>query len=46
MFVYSVKTSKAKIAALLIAVGAIVIALFMVVSRGKQPAAANESAVI
>lgn len=45
MFVYSVKTSKAKIAALLIAVGAIVIALFMVVSRGKQPAAADESAV-
>ena len=45
MFVYSVKTSKAKIAALLIAVGAIVIALFLVVSRGKQPAAANESAV-
>lgn len=45
MFVYSVKTSKAKIAALLIAVGAIVIALFMVISKGKQPAIADDSAV-
>lgn len=45
MFVYSVKTSKAKIAALLIAVAAIVIALVMVIGKGKQPAATDDSVI-
>ncbi len=45
MFVYSVKTSKAKIATLLIAVAAISVALFMVIGRGKQPAATDDSVI-
>ena len=45
MFVYSVKTSKAKVAALLIALGAIILAIAMIMSRSKEPAAVNESAV-
>lgn len=44
MFVYSVKTSKAKIAALLIGVCAVIIALFLVIGRGKRPVA-DDSAV-
>ncbi len=44
MFVYSVKTSKAKIAALLIGVCGVIIALFMIVGKGKQPVA-DDSAV-
>lgn len=44
MFVYSVKTSKAKIAALVIAIIAIVIAIAMIMTGEKEPAA-NDSAV-
>lgn len=44
MFVFSVKTSKTKIAALVIAIIALAAALFMVIGRGKQPAA-NDSAI-
>ena len=39
MFVYSVKTSKAKIVSLLIAVVAIVVALFSVIGKGNKPVA-------
>lgn len=45
MFVYSVKTSKAKIAALVIAIVAVVIAIAMIMTGEKEPAAANDSAV-
>lgn len=45
MFVYSVKTSKAKMAALLIALAAAVIALVMIIGRGDKPAATDDSAV-
>lgn len=45
MFVYSVKTSKAKMAALLLALAAAVIALVMVIGRGEKPAATDDSAV-
>ncbi|MBO5229922.1 MAG: DUF4830 domain-containing protein [Clostridia bacterium] len=45
MFVYSVKTSKAKMAALLVALAAAVIALIMVIGRGEKPAATDDSAV-
>ncbi len=45
MFVYSVKTSKAKMAALLLAIAAAVIALVMVIGKGEKPAAADDSAV-
>lgn len=45
MFVYSVKTSKAKILSLVIALAAIVIAVFMVMSRGKEPVATDDSAI-
>lgn len=44
MFVFSVKTSKTKIAALVIAIIALSAALFMVVGKGKQPAA-NDSVI-
>ena len=44
MFVYSVKTSKAKIAALILALAAIIIAIAMVMGKGKEPAA-NDSAI-
>lgn len=44
MFVYSVKTSKAKIAALAIAIIAIVAAIVMIMTGEKEPAA-NDSAV-
>lgn len=44
MFVYSVKTSKAKIAALIFALAAIIIAIAMVMGKGKEPAA-NDSAI-
>lgn len=44
MFVYSVKTSKAKIAALLIGVCGVIIALFLVIGRGNKPVA-DDSAV-
>ncbi len=44
MFVYSVKTSKAKIGALLLAIGAVVIAVAMTLTGGKTPAA-NEGTV-
>lgn len=45
MFVYSVKTSKAKMAALLVALAAAVIALIMVIGRGEKPAATDDLAV-
>lgn len=45
MFVYSVKTSKAKMAALLVALAAAVIALVMIIGRGEKPAATDDSAV-
>ncbi|MBQ3045332.1 MAG: DUF4830 domain-containing protein [Clostridia bacterium] len=44
MFVYSVKTSKSKIAAFAIAIVAVVIAIAMILTDGKEPAA-NDSAV-
>ncbi|MBE6772141.1 MAG: DUF4830 domain-containing protein [Ruminococcaceae bacterium] len=44
MFVYSVKTSKAKIAALIIAIVAVIIAIAMIMTGEKEPAA-NDSAV-
>lgn len=44
MFVYSVKTSKSKIAALVIAIIAVVIAIAVLMSGEKEPAA-NDSAV-
>ena len=44
MFVFSVKTSKTKIAALVIAIIALSAALFMVIGKGKQPAA-NDSVI-
>lgn len=44
MFVYSVKTSKAKIAALIIALAAVIIAIAMIMTGEKTPAA-NDSAV-
>lgn len=44
MFVYSVKTSKAKIAALLLGVCGVIIALFLVIGRGNKPVA-DDSAV-
>ena len=44
MFVYSVKTSKAKIGALLLAIGAVVIAVAMTLTGSKTPAA-NDGAV-
>lgn len=44
MFVFSVKTSKTKIAALVIAIIALAAALFMVIGKGEQPAA-NDSAI-
>ena len=44
MFVYSVKTSKAKIAAFAIAIAAIIVAIAMIVTGEKEPAA-NDSAV-
>lgn len=44
MFVYSVKTSKAKIGALLLAIGAVVIAVAMTLTGGKTPAV-NEGTV-
>lgn len=45
MFVYSIKTSKAKMAALLVALAAAVIALIMIIGRGEKPAATDDSAV-
>ena len=45
MFVYSVKTSKAKMAALLVALAAAVIALVMIIGKGEKPAATDDSAV-
>ena len=45
MFVYSVKTSKAKIAVLIIALAAIISAIVMVMRIDKEPAAANDSAI-
>lgn len=45
MFVYSIKTSKAKIAALLIAAAAIIAALVFVVGKGDRPAATNDSVI-
>lgn len=45
MFVYSVKTSKAKIAALLLAIAAVVIAIVMVFGRSDKPAVTDDSAV-
>ncbi|MBR4857859.1 MAG: DUF4830 domain-containing protein [Clostridia bacterium] len=44
MFVYSVKTSKAKIGALLLAIGAVVIAVVMTLTGSKTPAA-NDGAL-
>ncbi len=44
MFVYSVKTSKMKIAALLIAIGAVAVAVAMTLGGGKSPAA-NDGAI-
>ena len=44
MFVYSVKTSKAKIAALIIALAAVIIAIALIMTGDKEPAA-NDSAV-
>lgn len=44
MFVYSVKTSKAKIAAVLVALAAIIVAIVFVMGKGKEPAA-NDSAI-
>lgn len=44
MFVFSVKTSKTKIAALVIAIIALAAALFMIIGKGKQPAA-NDSVI-
>ena len=41
MFVYSVKTSKSKIAALLAAMVAIVVAIIMVIGKSDSPAATN-----
>ena len=43
MFVYSVKTSKAKIITLFTALVAVIIAIFTVMSKGEKPATANES---
>ena len=45
MFVYSVKTSKAKIAAFVAAFAAVTVALVMVIGRGEKPAATDDSAV-
>ncbi len=45
MFVYSVKTSKAKIAVLITALAAIIIAIVTVMLRSEKPAAVNESAI-
>lgn len=44
MFVYSVKTSKAKIGALLLAIGAVALAVVMTLTGSKTPAA-NDGAV-
>ena len=44
MFVFSVKTSKTKIAALVIAIIALAAALFMIIGKGEKPAA-NDSAI-
>jgi hypothetical protein len=45
MFVYSVKTSKAKIITLFTALVAVVIAIFTVMSRGNEPAATDDTAM-
>ncbi|MBQ2842088.1 MAG: DUF4830 domain-containing protein [Clostridia bacterium] len=44
MFVYSVKTSKAKIAAVIAALAAVILAIVLVMGKGKEPAA-NDSAI-
>ena len=41
MFVYSVKTSKAKIISLVAALAAVIIAIFAVMSKSEKPAAMN-----
>ena len=43
MFVYSVKTSKGKIAALVAAIIAIIVAVFMVMGKSNSPAATDSS---
>ena len=45
MFVYSVKTSKAKIITLFIAIIAVITAIFTVMSKGNEPAATDDSAM-
>lgn len=45
MFVYSVKTSKAKIAALVLAVAAGIIAMVMIIGKGNKPVVTDDSAV-
>lgn len=45
MFVYSVKTSKAKIISLVAALAAVIIAIFAVMSKSEKPAATDDSAI-
>lgn len=45
MFVYSVKTSRAKILTVFLALTAVVIAIFTVMSKSKAPAATDDSAI-
>lgn len=45
MFVYSVKTSKAKIATLLIALGAVILAAVMIIGKSGEPAATDDSVI-
>ncbi len=45
MFVYSVKTSKSKIAALLLAIAAVVIAMVMIIGKGNKPVVTDDTAV-
>ena len=45
MFVYSVKTSKAKIAALVFAIAAVAVAIVLIIGRGGEPTAANDSVI-
>ncbi len=45
MFVYSVKTSKAKIVVLVVALAAIITAIVAVMGRGQKPATADESVI-
>lgn len=45
MFVYSVKTSKAKIAALVLAVAVGIIAMVMIIGKGNKPVVTDDTAI-